>query len=127
MRIKFELFHFPYINSNFVSFHFTQFSLQILALHPLLAKLTYFEPANGQKVLYVYSSYDLGDGSTALESPKGCFQYFLQPKGYLTSFAFETNGQYLNDQVRIVIFFRVEQTRFEVRGNVGKKHYKKVY
>ena len=87
------------------SFIFTQFSLQILELHPLLAKLNNFEPANGQKVLYVNSSYDLGDGSTALESPKGCFQYFLQPKGYLTSFAFETNGQYLNDQVRIVIFF----------------------
>ena len=39
------------------------------------------------------------DGKTSLESPKGCFQYFLTSSGYLTSFAFDPNGQYLNNQV----------------------------
>ena len=39
------------------------------------------------------------DGTTSLESPKGCFQYFLPSSGYLTSFAFDPNGQYLKNQV----------------------------
>ena len=38
------------------------------------------------------------DGTTSLQSPKGCFQYFLPSSGYLTSFAFDSNGQYLNNQ-----------------------------
>ena len=38
------------------------------------------------------------DGSTSLQSPKGCFQYFTQSQGSLTSFAFQPNGQYLSNQ-----------------------------
>ena len=49
------------------------------------------------------------DGTTSLQSPKGCFQYFLPSSGYLTSFAFDSNGQYLNNQacstLRLWIFY----------------------
>ena len=38
------------------------------------------------------------DGSRLLTAPTGCFQYFLESSGSLTSYNFQ-GGQYLNNQV----------------------------
>jgi len=73
------------------------------------------------------------DGTTSLESPKGCFQYFLPSSGYLTSFAFDPNGQYLKNQAyRICIMsskaacrisFEAEDFGLEKFGNYKTSPY----
>ena len=41
------------------------------------------------------------DGSRLLTAPTGCFQYFLESSGSLTSYNFQ-GGQYLNNQVLLL-------------------------